>query len=319
MSTGELFPSSPKPNSVVLFEGSDRTLAAVWYSVLCLFSIGLHGFFIMGARKLSGWTTDFAFTLLLTLSAVSLVRFIAELVASVTSLFYMDWLQFQILWIALGSLAYASYFSIVLLNLAIAIHRLIYTAFPFTASSYLNEHATKTIFFLICTCFVCFVVVLNTPLLGIRWMASAMSWSVMKARNGSLLRLLNRLSNYFVGVLNLVLYTLLMCVLACKRMISFRRNHEIRMTLQVLCMVVIEMAFFFYWEYVDLSGFGLWNLVVAETTNLLFFDVLILPYLILNKRIHTELKSVFLRNIRKVSPHNSTPPFVRATPILTIQ
>ncbi|WKY09958.1 hypothetical protein Q1695_002369 [Nippostrongylus brasiliensis] len=219
----------------------------------------------------------------------------SNFIASVTALFYMEFYEYTTLWIVLGSFAYAPYFTVVVLNMAIALHRLFYTAFPFTANSIVNEATAKVILCLIVLSFVLFVVVLNTELLGVRWIDSAMSWTVIKSRNGALFRALNRLSNYFVGIINLVIYSLMIGILAWKRLISFRRNHEIKMTLQVICMVVSEIIFFSYWELYSVEGYGTWDLVIAEVSNVLFFDVLILPYLILNRTSRPHISIAWSR------------------------
>ncbi|EYC27760.1 hypothetical protein Y032_0008g167 [Ancylostoma ceylanicum] len=47
-------------------------------------------------------------------------------------------------------------------------------------------------------------------------------------------------------------------------------------------MVVCEIAFFVYWEFSGVEYYGPLEVIMSETVELLFFDVLILPYLILN-------------------------------------
>ncbi|VDO69084.1 unnamed protein product [Haemonchus placei] len=74
-------------------------------------------------------------------------------------------------------------------------------------------------------------------------------------------------------------------------MLSFARNNELRMTIQVSLMMVGEMMFFLYWEFIDDRAYEAWGMVINEISNLLFYDMLILPYLILNRNIHAELKS----------------------------
>ncbi|RCN48255.1 hypothetical protein ANCCAN_05670, partial [Ancylostoma caninum] len=91
------------------------------------------------------------------------------------------------------------------------------------------------------------------------------------------------LSNYCVGILNPLAYSLLFLLLWQRKLISFKRNHEIKMTLQVLCMAVCELLFFLYWEFSQVELDALWSTLVDETTNLVYFDVLVVPYLILNE------------------------------------
>lgn len=56
-------------------------------------------------------------------------------------------------------------------------------------------------------------------------------------------------------------------------------------------MVVCEILFFLYWQFWNMEGYGAWDVVIAETSNLLFFDVLVLPYLILNRYVNRCIDS----------------------------
>ncbi|KAL6740933.1 hypothetical protein Aduo_014236 [Ancylostoma duodenale] len=293
------------PNPPQLFVGSDRTYAILWYSILCIASLILHLIFIIGIRKLCGWKSNFCFTLLLIVSTMCMVRFTTELIASLTALFYMDWNKYQILWIGLGSFAFAPYFAVVFLNIAITFHRLVYTAFPFTANEYLSKAVMQVILLGIFLYFLAFIVVLNTDLLGVRWVDSFMTWAHMKSRNPAVFRLLNTLSNYGVGVINIVTYSVLFALLYKRKLISFTDNHEIKMTLQVLCMVFCEILFFLYWQFWNMEGYGAWDLVIAETSNLFYFDVIVIPYLILNGNIHAQLRRIGRLKITRVSHSNS--------------
>ncbi|XGW01474.1 hypothetical protein V3C99_013984, partial [Haemonchus contortus] len=190
----------------------------------------------------------------------------------------------------LGSLMIAPYFTMVLLNLAIALHRLLYTAYPSTASNLMKQTVAKAITLIIGIIFILIVVMFNTELVGMRWVDSLMSWASMTSRNYLLVRVLNKTSNYAIGVVNFLIYAVLLLILAKRKILSLKRNREIRMTIQVLCMAVCEMLFFLYWELWNMTGHGVWDLVVAETSSLLFYDVLVLPYLILNGQIHAELR-----------------------------
>ncbi|EYC40999.1 hypothetical protein Y032_0586g333 [Ancylostoma ceylanicum] len=131
------------PLPIQHFVGADRTYAVVWYGVICSVSLALHVTFVIGTRRLCGWNSNFCFTLLFILSLACIIRFTTELIASLTALFYLDWIEYQALWIAFGSLAFAPYFTVVLLNFLITFHRLAYTAFPFKAAEYLNKSVLK--------------------------------------------------------------------------------------------------------------------------------------------------------------------------------
>uniref|UniRef100_A0A7I4YSX1 G protein-coupled receptor n=1 Tax=Haemonchus contortus TaxID=6289 RepID=A0A7I4YSX1_HAECO len=85
----------------------------------------------------------------------------------------------------------------------------------------------------------------------------------------------------------------------------------------VSLMMAIEVAFFLYWEVsVFLVGFGDLDYIIAETSLLLYYNVLILPYLILNRHIHHEFRRIFLcqKNtmtgalwLRRVRNHSTSP------------
>ncbi|XGW01464.1 hypothetical protein V3C99_013978 [Haemonchus contortus] len=274
-----------------LFVGVKRTCAVILYYVISISSIILHTLFIMGIKKLRGWKANFSFTLLIFLSTMALVYFSVHMISCVTALFYMNWEKYQFLWIFLGSLAISSYYTVVLLNLVIALHRIYYTVFPFQANrpgSVVVEKITTTGIGII---FVTTVIIFNTQLIGFRWVASLMSFSPTKSRVSYVI--LNKISNYLIGVVNLIAYAILLFTLIKRKMLSFSRSHEIKMTLQVSFMMIAEMIFFCYWEFANVHGYGAWDLVIAEISVLLFFDVLVLPYMILNRSFHAEMKRLF--------------------------
>ncbi|EYC27761.1 hypothetical protein Y032_0008g168 [Ancylostoma ceylanicum] len=69
-------------------------------------------------------------------------------------------------------------------------------------------------------------------------------------------------------------------------------------------MVVCEIVFFVYWEFSDTDNFTPVEVIVSDTIELLFFDVLILPYLILNGNIHSQLKAVIKLHSAQTSRSN---------------
>ncbi|EYC21233.1 hypothetical protein Y032_0020g70 [Ancylostoma ceylanicum] len=162
-------------------------------------------------------------------------------------------------------------------------HRFLCTALPFTACSYLSKLLLQVILVGIFLFFLSSLSVLNTELAGVLWVDSYMTWGVKDNASADVYELLNHISNYGVGLINLVAYSCLFALLYRRRLLSFSRNREIKMTLQVLCMVVCEVLFLLYWEFLDTRAIDSWSIVIAETINLLFFDITILPYLIFNR------------------------------------
>ncbi|XGW01466.1 hypothetical protein V3C99_013979 [Haemonchus contortus] len=286
----------------LIFVGSRRVFAAVWYCIVYLISVSLHLAFITGARKLYGWKANFSFTLLLFLSTLALVYFAAHMIGTIAALFDLDWFKFQVLWILLGSFAYAAVFTVIFIDLVIALHRLIYTTWPFLDSSPIYVPASKAIFSVTGVIFILFVIILNTELIGVRWINSAMGFVAMRSRNILLFDIINKVFNYLSGIVNSFAYALLLFILAKKRMLLFAQNHELKVTIQVSIMMAEEVGFFVYWEFFPVQGYGAgMDILIAETALMLFLDVLILPYLILNRNIHAELKRIFTRCGRKTT------------------
>ncbi|XGW01467.1 hypothetical protein V3C99_013980 [Haemonchus contortus] len=277
-----------------LFLGSRRVFAAAWYLTLYTFSITLHLAFIVGARKLRGWKANFSFTLLLYLSTMALLYLTTHMIGTITTLLYMDWFKYQILWILLGAFAYAAIFTVILTDLVIALHRLIYTVWPLIGGNHISVLSAKVTLLALGVIFVLFVVLLNTNLVGVRWVGSLMAFDAIRTRSVRLFQMINKVFNYLNGIVNSITYAMLFFVLVKKKMLSFSRNHELRVTLQVSIMMVEEVGFFVYWEFFPIHAqFGAdIDIVIAESALMLFLDVLILPYLVLNRNIHSELKRV---------------------------
>ncbi|RCN27836.1 hypothetical protein ANCCAN_26427 [Ancylostoma caninum] len=70
----------------------------------------------------------------------------------------------------------------------------------------------------------------------------------------------------------------------------------------VLCMATCELVFFLYWQFANVEDYDMWAAVIAEISNLLHYDALILPYLLMNKQIHSQLKSIWRKNVVHVVP-----------------
>ncbi|EYB91856.1 hypothetical protein Y032_0201g1742 [Ancylostoma ceylanicum] len=294
---------STTPIPLRLYVGTDRTLVFIWHSFISFLSISLHVVFIIGIRRLCGWSSNFSFTLLLINSVFCIVRFVIQFVAALTTLLGLDCTQCPHLCIAFGSLAFAPYYTIVILNILLTFHRLFYTAFPFKINQYLKKSMLQVIIATIFIFFLCFLTVLNTVLLGVTWNDLYIGWELVLTRNPELFLFLNSLSNYGIGCINLVVYSFLFALLFQRKLMSFKRNCELKMTLQVLCTVVCEILLFVYWQFCNVDRSKPWDRIIGETTNLLFFDITILPYLILNGNIHAQLKAIVKPN--SVNPHLS--------------
>ncbi|RCN52099.1 hypothetical protein ANCCAN_01887 [Ancylostoma caninum] len=295
---------STTPVPLPLYVGTDKTYAFIWHSFVSILSISLHLVFILGIRKLCGWNSNFSFTLLLINSLLCILRLAIQFIAALSAVFQLECTQHPDVCIGFASLAFASYFTIVILNFLLTFHRLVYTAFPFKVNRYLRKSILQVILANLLLFFLCFAVVLNTDLLGATWNDLYMGWKVVLTRNPDVFLFLNSLSNYGIGCINLVAYSFLFALLFQRKLLSFKRNRELKMTLQVLCTVVCEVVLFVYWQFCTSDMNAPWGRIVGETTNLLFFDITILPYLILNGNIHAQLKAIIKPN--SLQPPQST-------------
>ena len=46
-------------------------------------------------------------------------------------------------------------------------------------------------------------------------------------------------------------------------------------------MVAFEFCFYLFWEILELDSYSIRDLMISENSNLLFYDALILPYLLI--------------------------------------
>ncbi|KAK6019971.1 hypothetical protein OSTOST_14381, partial [Ostertagia ostertagi] len=100
-----------------------------------------------------------------------------------------------------------------------------------------------------------------------------------------ILRLIGSLANYFLGVTNLIAYSIIFAYLYWRKTLSFSRNDELRMTTQVALFVIIECIFFVYWEFVEKTHLitTASALLTSSIIKLVFYDSIIFPYLLINK------------------------------------
>ncbi|KAK5967604.1 hypothetical protein GCK32_014567 [Trichostrongylus colubriformis] len=83
-------------------------------------------------------------------------------------------------------------------------------------------------------------------------------------------------------------------ILFIKGSLTFRRNSEIRMTAQAAVVSVLQLLFFVYWEFIiDPEPSEWWQHLMEGYSTLIYSDVLVLPYIIFNRRVKTALKSLF--------------------------
>ncbi|KHJ79088.1 hypothetical protein OESDEN_21274 [Oesophagostomum dentatum] len=97
-----------------------------------------------------------------------------------------------------------------------------------------------------------------------------------------------------------------------KGTLTFTKNNEIRMTLHAAVVSLFELIFFLYWEYGPTAGLpDFWRRACDGYSILIYFDILILPYLILNNNVKAEVRAIFCGRRRasmvKISSLHMTP------------
>ncbi|CAJ0603882.1 unnamed protein product [Cylicocyclus nassatus] len=90
-------------------------------------------------------------------------------------------------------------------------------------------------------------------------------------------------SNYLVGVGNVVTYCTLLIVLSVRGKLSFGKGYGIRITMQAALVSVLEFLFFVYWEHFSLETTSEWKIIADHHSTILYYDVLLLPYLLFNR------------------------------------
>ncbi|KAK6029865.1 hypothetical protein OSTOST_04011 [Ostertagia ostertagi] len=152
--------------------------------------------------------------------------------------------------------------------------------------------------------FVAYMAITLSPLASVHFCAAHFFFYFGRAPLYPFISWLNQLSNYLIGIVNVTAYTIMFTTMFIKGSLTFKTNSEIRMTAQAAVVSVFELMFFVYWEYVPsvvLPDF--WRRAVDGYSILIYYDVLILPYMIFNKSIKTEMKKLFCKD-------NSTTPLV---------
>ncbi|XGW03825.1 hypothetical protein V3C99_015181 [Haemonchus contortus] len=111
---------------------------------------------------------------------------------------------------------------------------------------------------------------------------------------------LNRLVAYVAVLVNVTAYTIMFAILFIKGSFTFKRNKEIRMTVQAALLSACELAFLLYWRYGPRAVLS-WGRILNNYTKLIYYDVHILPYVIINKTVRTEMKKLFRKQKSRTS------------------
>uniref|UniRef100_A0A7I4YT22 Serpentine receptor class gamma n=1 Tax=Haemonchus contortus TaxID=6289 RepID=A0A7I4YT22_HAECO len=199
-----------------------------------------------------------------------------------------------------GSNYQGSFLAFVIANLCLTVHRLFYTLLPFRSQVILTATVGKICIAFIFLFYVAYVAITLTPLACVEFCPAHFFFFFRRATLLLVVARLNELSNYAIGIVNVTAYTIMFTTLFIRGSLTFRRNSEIRMTVQAAIVSACELVFFLYWQYGpsandywELPEF--WQHTLDGYSMLIYYDVLILPYMIFNQNVKKEIRNLFCK------------------------
>uniref|UniRef100_A0A7I4YR39 G protein-coupled receptor n=1 Tax=Haemonchus contortus TaxID=6289 RepID=A0A7I4YR39_HAECO len=281
--------------------GSGRIFYVASCTVIIILSIALQTIFAMTCQKMKGWKSDFAFYLLQLMAVFSLLSYLGLLASYIHGLILFDSSELSRI---TGSNYQGSFFAFVIANFCLTVHRLFYTLLPLRSQFILTTTVERICIASIILFYTAYIAITLSPLASVQFCAAHFFFYFGRAPLYPAISLLNQLSNYAIGIVNVTAYTIMFATLFIKGTLTFRRNGEIRMTVQAALVSACELAFFLYWEYGPSAALPeFWRRTLDGYSMLIYYDVLILPYMIFNKTVKTEMKNLFRKQ-------NSTTPIV---------
>ncbi|XGW03826.1 hypothetical protein V3C99_015181 [Haemonchus contortus] len=194
-----------------------------------------------------------------------------------------------------GSCLSGSYFAYVIANLCLTVHRLFYTLLPLRSPFILTTTVEKICIASIILSYIVHIAITLSPLAFVRLCpAHFLFYSGLAPFR------LNRLVAYVAVLVNVTAYTIMFAILFIKGSFTFKRNKEIRMTVQAALLSACELAFLLYWRYGPRAVLS-WGRILNNYTKLIYYDVHILPYVIINKTVRTEMKKLFRKQKSRTS------------------
>ncbi|KAL6741020.1 hypothetical protein Aduo_014318 [Ancylostoma duodenale] len=291
--------------------GTTRIFYAGSCLVVIICSLLFQGAFAVACQRMKGWKSNFAYYLIQVMSFFGFLSYIGLLLSYIQGLLLFENTNLAKI---TGSNYQGSFFSYVIANACLTTHRLFYTLFPIKAQNILTASVLKVCIILIFLFYISYMAFTLSPFASVMFCPAYFFFYVEETQYGQLVYVMNQVSNFVVGVLNISAYCVIFGTLFLKGALTFKKNSEVRMTLHAAVVSLIELLFFLYWEYsVAAVPSEIWKNVSDGYSILIYYDVLVLPYVVLNKRIMSEMKSIFCR-------HTSTH-FVKVAPafVNTIQ
>ncbi|WKY08929.1 hypothetical protein Q1695_001811 [Nippostrongylus brasiliensis] len=285
----------PEPS----FLGPMHVVVTIDVLLLCLFSFALQLIMIKVTHKFSGWQSDYSFSLLRLISVFGVIFFASEFVAHVRFAMYVTVATIDRV---IGAIFLASFFVVTVAQLSLVTHRVIYTVVPFKVGRFLTPTVLKVHYALIVLVYVALIAVMCTPLAGVAFCPDSLRRFYIDVPGSMVIRWINKVFNYLVGVSTLSAYAIVIGVLVARGNIRMRSNAEMRMMMQVAVMSTVGVFYLVYWEcrrFLPLSEMS--GAVLYENLTLFYYNALILPYIFLNTTFREEFCRTFWWNRNKSS------------------
>ncbi|XGW05211.1 hypothetical protein V3C99_015973 [Haemonchus contortus] len=273
-----------------------RTVLAIETISICLLSGIAQIPMILATKKFAGWNSDFSFTILMLMSVVALQLYIGEFIAHIR--FAMD-LKSSFIDQILGATFLTSFFTYVILDGTLILHRVAYTFYPYSAGRVLSKTVLEIYLGFVGALHISIIALMISPLCGYQFCPQTMKRFFTNGPLSPFLVWMNRVCNHVFGLTGLFAYVAICVYLFARGTLRFGNNSEIRLTLQVIVMSTIGMFYFSYFEFHEMLKIPQPTAtIIYETVVLLYYNAEFAPYLLLNKTFRHEYFSCRSRHRR---------------------
>ncbi|XGW01587.1 hypothetical protein V3C99_014035 [Haemonchus contortus] len=275
----------------------DRAVVLTTLITVSLISIIMHILFLKAIRSYCSWDSGFSFTLLFLISFNALLYFLSQFIALAVASSNLDEDHYYRLYRILGTLLLIPYFIMVALHVFLALHRFFYTVLPVQAKRFLRRPILKGCITFVIFYYITLFVLTQSDYMGTIFDPEYLFNFVLDLPYARDLLIMDSVSTYANLIINIPIYVSIFVILYIRKNISCRTSKEIQMTAQISFMVALELIFFYFWSFFirDLTEL---EVLLAQVTTMLYFDAVIVPYVIFNRNVR---QNVFMCWKRKAS------------------
>ncbi|VDO33768.1 unnamed protein product [Haemonchus placei] len=214
----------------------------------------------------------------------------------------------------LGAFFVTSFFTYVILDGTLILHRVAYTFYPYSAGRVLSKTVLEIYLGLVGALHITIIALTISPLCGYQFCPQTMKRFFTHGPLSPFLVWMNRVCNHVFGLTGLFAYVAICVYLFARGTLRFGNNSEIRLTLQVIVMSTIGMFYFSYFEFHEMLKIPQpAATIIYETVVLLYYNSEFAPYLLLNKKDLFADVSQLIAYIRRDMPRQDC---IRSTAVI---